>query len=254
MAFALFGAANIGHNCSIDYRQVMGFCLKGHHEWSSVIWCEKSNTIFWHIFWQCMTKFLCLAHNYWAAPVQESCLCIYQTDLNMNFSIFWSICSIIYSPHQQSCWVKENWAIYILIYFSLPSTIHWQRIFWTFGEGIWARRTSSPSSPSPDFFRLMFEMKQACDQQTGQNCSIYLQSEPSGGERARATAHAALLLLLSLSPAASRTGQTAWKRQEWYLFVCSLLAEGVEMSRPSMGAFWVALPGSHQAGRNDPGN
>lgn len=34
----------------------------------------------------------------------------------------------------------------------------------------------------------MFEIKQACDQQTGQNCSVYLQSEPSGGER---TCHSA---------------------------------------------------------------
>lgn len=100
----------------------------------------------------------------------------------------------------------------------------------------------------------MFEIKQACDPQTGQNCSIYLQSEPSGGECARATAHAALLFLLSLSPAASCTSQTARKRQQWYLFVCFLVAEGVEMSRPLMGAFWMALPGSHQVGRNDPGN
>lgn len=36
----------------------------------------------------------------------------------------------------------------MLIYSSLPSTIHWQRTFWIFGEEIWAPRTSSPN---PDF-------------------------------------------------------------------------------------------------------
>lgn len=105
MAFVLFWTANIGHNCSIDYRQVLHFYLNLHFVWFLIIRCEKSH-IWGHILFTVYSKLIVLG--------KQSLCCTSASTLPLHFSNKFAETFAVdnnkkkYSLHQSSSWVKEN--------------------------------------------------------------------------------------------------------------------------------------------------
>lgn len=129
MAFVLFWTANIGHNCSIDYRQVLHFCLKVHFVRFLIIGCKKSN-ICRHIFLQHITSLSRLANNHPIAWVQVRCPCTFQTQSLQKLLQFKKI-NFIYSPASVIKLGKGKLGYVHAVYSLLPPTIQWQ--WWPFG-------------------------------------------------------------------------------------------------------------------------
>lgn len=155
MAFALFWTANIGHDYSLDYTQVLHFCLKVNSVCFLIIRCEKSN-IYGH-FLIVYNKLLAVGKQplCW---VQVRCPCTFQAQ-SFPASI-----------------IKLNKG-------KLPSSIHHSMIkmaFWMLppltAANICASRTSSCS---PDFQVHMWDLTWRYKQISRPKTSRHLRQLPA---------------------------------------------------------------------------